>query len=144
MIFVNCNAQCEFIKSHVYVDEKDPLEIDMKFVCQICEKTFSEFENDLWEWHQLGHFNTIYEGIKIIFKFESPRSIIFNSNVEFISSRAENFKFSSPKKAKLEAKKEPLNIINKLFKSEGFKHITEKESLEYVSVLQYLVRRYNL
>ena len=25
-----------------------------------------------------------------------------------------------------------------------FKHITEKESLEYVSVLQYLVRRYNL
>ena len=25
-----------------------------------------------------------------------------------------------------------------------FKHITEKESLEYVNVLQYLVRRYNL
>ena len=34
-------------------------------------------------------------------------------------------------KAKKEAKKEPLNIINKLFKSEGFKHITEK-------ILKYL------
>ena len=129
--FVNCNEQCEFINSHTDIVEKDPLKIEIKFVCQICEKTFSEFENDIWEWHQLTHFNTVYEGIKIIFKFENPSSIIFNSNVEFVSSRAENFKFSSPKKAKLEAKKETLNIINKLFKSEGFKDITEK-------ILKYL------